>query len=372
MEDLKDQQVDASARVDLTELEKDDFSGLKDLCIKHVPFWASVSRGQIRVKLMAQVLTNRLYRADLMEGDSVLHSLIVKRFNVFGSVINNADTQIETFELLGENDLGPRIFYRFRDVIIQEFIVGNTLERLSLLNLSCLTSMASELARFHKSATAIAPPHWDRNPVVLRTVNTWLPEARKVVEANGNFLDIDGLERKVGEFRAILDAHLKASDSYANKVLFCHNDLYYKNLLNTPHGVRLIDFDYAGFNYVGAEVAKVIDQLDIQYMEDDDDIVEYDVIGVTDEMKAIFAGIYLSEALEKNVLPSDEMVKDFLTSVRIHTLGSALFWSLWGLLMLGQPVSVLNVPQAFYRQYSKLFLKYYDDVLSGLKKDGLV
>ncbi|BAM40381.1 choline/ethanolamine kinase [Theileria orientalis strain Shintoku] len=53
------------------------------------------------------------------------------------------ELQLNVAELLGENNLGPRVICRCSDYTIQEFVEGTTLKNSSFQNLSVITSLAS-------------------------------------------------------------------------------------------------------------------------------------------------------------------------------------------------------------------------------------
>lgn len=45
----------------------------------------------------------------------------------------------------------------------------------------------------------------------------------------------------------------------------CHNDLNNLNIMKTTEKVYLIDYDYVGFNYIGYDIANLINETSIDY-----------------------------------------------------------------------------------------------------------
>jgi len=45
----------------------------------------------------------------------------------------------------------------------------------------------------------------------------------------------------------------------------CHNDLNNLNIMVAPDDVFLIDYDYVGFNYVGFDIANMINETSLDY-----------------------------------------------------------------------------------------------------------
>lgn len=359
------------------ENEEDDLvkiPSIYDLSIDKLPFWSEISKSKITVKLLDKTSTNRVYKVDIWNnsGSSVVESLLVKKFIILGTAINDADTQIQIFERLGKYELGPRIFYRSDDILIQRYIEGSSLGCYSFSKVSTLVTLASSLAKFHRVATAIADPDWDKTPILFKNVENWIPYAKKVVKEFNDFVDIEKLIGYFNEFRGIFDAHLSNSNSHSNVIVFCHNDLYCKNILDTPNGIHLIDYDYSGFNYVGSDVSQIFNQVHVTYDEDDKKTVEYQTEHLTHEMKTIFSSVYLSEALGLSGMPPKELIEEFITSLRVHTLGLAVFWAFAGIMLVKTAKSTWTLPKEYYMHFSRIFCSLYEKTLEELTSLGIV
>uniref|UniRef100_A0A3B0N9A4 Choline/ethanolamine kinase, putative n=1 Tax=Theileria annulata TaxID=5874 RepID=A0A3B0N9A4_THEAN len=322
-------------------------SNLKSLCIRHVPFWNNVNPEFIEIKKMNNGVTNRVYQATLVDGDKdryPIKSVCIKKSSTYNSLVIDDDLQYRIAKLLGDNNFGPRIIGRFGDFTIQEWVEGNTMGIDSLQNLSVLTGIASSLAKFHKKVTELVPKEWDRTPMFLTKIATWSPHVERIIKKYNLGFDYNELVQNYEMFKKILNNHLNTSNSITNSILFCHNDLFFLNIVDFNQGVYFIDFDYCGFNYVGWDIANFF--LKILHILHDPLCHSYTSISpyISEEMKTIFTSVYLSQLLGKNVLPSDDLVNDFLRSVEIHTLGVNLFWTYWGIVMNDKPKNELSKP----------------------------
>ncbi|XP_952059.1 choline/ethanolamine kinase, putative [Theileria annulata] len=335
-------------------------SNLKSLCIRHVPFWNNVNPEFIEIKKMNNGVTNRVYQATLVDGDKdryPIKSVCIKKSSTYNSLVIDDDLQYRIAKLLGDNNFGPRIIGRFGDFTIQEWVEGNTMGIDSLQNLSVLTGIASSLAKFHKKVTELVPKEWDRTPMFLTKIATWSPHVERIIKKYNLDFDYNELVQNYEMFKKILNNHLNTSNSITNSILFCHNDLYPSNILHTNQGIYFIDFDFSGFNYVGWEISHLFFKLCIVYNHHTPPYFNFDdSLALSQEMKTIFISVYLSQLLGKNVLPSDDLVNDFLQSVEIHTLGVNLFWTYWGIVMTDKPNNELSNPYSFIA-YSKF--EYY-------------
>ncbi|EKX72776.1 choline/ethanolamine kinase, putative [Theileria equi strain WA] len=362
------------------ETQKAESSGkipdFHELSMDKLSFWKEVSQNKITVKLLDEkTSTNRIYKVDIWDesGSYVLKTLLVKKFTILGSTIDDGNTQIQVFETLGEHGLGARVVYRSDDTLIKDFIEGSCLENDSFMYLPTLVSLASSLAKFHKFATGVASPNWDRTPRLFKNIEAWIPRAREVVKEYDNYIDIEKLIGYFGDMRAILEKHFKESPAFTNNVRFCHNDLYCKNILETTSGIRLIDYDYSGFNYVGFDVSQIFNQVHIFFDPNDPKkFMEYTTLDLPLEMKRFFVSVYLSEALERNVMLTDKLVDEFLASLRIHTLGLGVFWSFAGIILLGTSKQTPVLPPEFLMRYSHVFCGLYEKTLQELKDLGVV
>ncbi|EKX72441.1 choline/ethanolamine kinase, putative [Theileria equi strain WA] len=347
----------------------DDSDELKDICIKYVPFWDKFGHGDIQVHKITSAMTNRVYRVQVLEPrkDSLgAHKVLLRLVYPDELVSFDMECQNEVLELLSSHEFSPRLVAAFPGGRIEQWLDGYILCTGSLQNISLLTSVAAILGKFHRTVSVVAKPSWSRKPMVDRIVERWLPHVKVAVQKCGMDVDVDKLYRAFDVYKKVIAKHSETSQSFSNKVVFCHNDLHIKNIVATYTGLRFIDFDYAGFNYAGYDVANFFADMPFCYVDQSPSFRVDESLELSRDLKVLFASVYLSAATGSNVLPSDsETIDEFLKSVEIHTLGPVLLWSLWGILLAARP----DVDSDFdYLSYSKVKFSLFGKVLeeSGL------
>ncbi|BAM40378.1 uncharacterized protein TOT_020000635 [Theileria orientalis strain Shintoku] len=349
-------------------LSDHDSKLIKDICIKNIPFWNNLDYNDIEIQLKSNSVSNIVFFVNLICENNEIYpnrTVILKKRTSYSNVIYDRELQLNVAELLGENNLGPRVICRCSDYTIQEFVEGTTLKNSSFQNLSVITSLASTLAKFHRKGTEISLPEWDRTPFVLRHINKWTEPVERIIKKHKLDFDFNELQSSFELYKTLLNNHIKTSNSVANSVLFCHNDLFYKNILQFQQGTFLIDFDYSGYNYVGWDVSCFIIKAHLDYNETEQYHFCNKSYDIPYNLRCIFVSIYLSELLNNNVLPSENVVKEFLDSLETHSLGVHIFWTYWSILMFDKPKSEYSKYFDAY-EYAKFHYNYFKSQLNKL------
>ncbi|AFZ80815.1 choline/ethanolamine kinase, putative [Theileria equi strain WA] len=343
----------------------DDSDDLKSLCTKYVPFWNTLDNDDIKVNRITIALTNRVYKVQIThpeDGTLRVQKVLLRIISADKTILFDLDHQNEVLELLSSYEFAPKLVAVFPGGRIEQWLDGFVLDTDSLQNLSIVTSIASLLGKFHRIVSMVAKPSWSRRPSIERTIEKWIPHARTIVKDNGLNIEVEEMCRAFDIYKKVIAKHAETSQSFSNKVMFCHNDLHIKNIIATYHGLRLIDFEYSGFNYVGYDIANFFAEITFCY---DVDIPPYfrvdESLELSRDLKVLFASVYLSEVTSSNVMPSDsELVEEFLRSIEIHSLGPMLFWSFWGILMVTQPEANVCFD---YLAYSKIKFDVFKRIL---------
>ncbi|UVC49971.1 choline kinase [Theileria orientalis] len=327
---------------------KKDSDEVKDICIKHIPFWDTLTHDDMVAEFISSAVTNRVFKVSLnpeLRKRYPLNKVTIKMTTSFDSLFGDIDRQYEIVKFMSDNDCGPKVVGRFGPYTIQEWVDGTMMNTDSFQNMSVLAGLATSVSKLHKKCTEAAPDHWDRTPFFLPLLSLWAKHLERVITKLNLDFDPHELLRDYKLVLDVLDDHVKSCNSVANTVLFCHNDLFALNILDIQHGVYLIDFDFSGFNYVGWEIASFFRELTIVYDTGAPPyFMSYKKLELSNEFQSFFVAVYLSQLLDKNVLPSDDVVKEFLGTLEIHYLVVDLFWTFWGIIMKDRPIEELNKP----------------------------
>ena len=124
--------------------------------------------------------------------------------------------------------------------------------------------------------------------------------------------------------------------------MFAHNDVQENNLLQTQYGLRLIDFEYANFNFAAHDIAGCFAEWTLDYISDvhpffvvDDDAYP------SARMQRAFCRAYLSEVLEREVEDEDDaghrpadiqLVSELVGAIELFAMSANLLWAVWSIM----------------------------------------
>jgi len=142
--------------------------------------------------------------------------------------------------------------------------------------------------------------------------------------------------------------HKCMTSNPALQVSFCHNDIQENNILmidNECQSLRLIDFEFAGFNFSGFDIASCFLECTYDYMYESHPFYSYEPWRYPSlDSRRRFASAYLDA--KQDSCSSDIL----LVAVERLVLAGHLFWGLWGIIR--GPTSVA-VDEFDYQRYAK-------------------
>jgi choline/ethanolamine kinase len=94
--------------------------------------------------------------------------------------------------------------------------------------------------------------------------------------------------------------------------------------VKTGHQLVVIDFEYAGYNSRGYDIANHFCEWTYNYHSDNDAVMDMNMYPSVEEQTR-FLTSYIHAA------KSDMQVKDLMMEVALWRMGPHLFWGLWGL-----------------------------------------
>lgn len=156
------------------------------------------------------------------------------------------DTKIEreVFSLASQAGIGPKAVLISENYRIEEFIAGSTMERTQCSQ--HLESTAKSLADFHTIPIKSA-----ENSIKLYLHN-WKPQLEQTLSPIASDPSISSILVYLNsEFSSVLNSLI----SNPEELVLCHNDFSYGNLIVTPTGVRIIDYDYSGLAHPSIDLA---------------------------------------------------------------------------------------------------------------------
>lgn len=315
-------------------------SFVRMICQEHVSGW----KGRRMTLSRLDGLSNTLFKVKLVPEELGVQtdagvSTDTVLFRLYGqdvSAFYEPSYELEVFKAMSESGIGPKLIAKGDGWRIEEFHNGRPLLVVELQSPSIFTQIAAQLGRLHKlTGPHFLPNRSDMTPVTLHRLDSWTQEGIAALDEiqlspeRKARLNMDGVIRCVNDMKTFLASKLGCPGRIGYGVVFCHNDVQENNILLTTYGLRLIDFEYADFNFQAAEIGNffnefTIDNIDFQGMPE-----KYP----SPEAQRLFAVVYLSEYLNEVVLESSHgsLISEFLDAVRVGSVISHLTWGLWSL-----------------------------------------
>jgi len=334
----------APAPMQRLELTSEDVLGL---CQTSIPAWKAFSQNEFDVNHLSGGLTNELFRVILKdaEGKRIMPQSVL--FRVFGTEVGSFyDPRQEhsVFVMFANSGFGPKLFGQGEGWRIEEWHESKPLLVQELQSPAALAEVAAMMARMHKlHRNSDFPPEtvFPRESAVQLRLKQWADHCGQCkfrTEAQWQRIAEMRLEELLQDARDWLPAFLTPSRSpppaSGYDMVFCHNDVQENNLLRTPYGIRVIDYEYAHFNEQAADIANFWNEMTLDYCVDGAPFFSLSSTAFpTRRQQRLFASVYLSEYLEKPVNPEDDyLVEPLLAACEKFTAASHLLWGMWSLI----------------------------------------
>lgn len=321
-----------------------------DICRKNIPGWKGINDACIEVKQILSGLTNQLFVVSILSeclSQSLKHPRIL--FRIYGKHVGkfyDSKVELDVFRYLSNINIAPNIIADFPEGRIEEFIDGEPLTTSQLQLPHICVEVAKNMGSLHiiNSKRADFPSRFDKEPVLFKRIYLWREEAKVQMSRNNFQIDkdlyskileeIDHLEELVmcgGRFSMERALELE-SRSPAFSLVFAHNDLQENNLLQTQNNIRMIDYEYSAVNFAGADIANHFCEHMYDYCSDEHPYFKFRCEDYPcEELRKLFVSVYLSQTLQKQVLPTHEIVHTMTRAVEVFTLISHITWGLWSI-----------------------------------------
>ena len=245
------------------------------------------------VKELSGGMSNRIY----LIGNNVL----LRVFGESSDALIDLKTEAYIMRELGNLGISPKILLEFKGGRLEEFI-GNS-RSLTVYDLSDDTIMANligKIKQLHQLSLDL-----DERPVLVENVRRWTAEAKAV---NPNFQQLYDLESVI----------LSLITGVQTTIRLCHNDLQKNNILvnRDTKDVKLIDFEYAGYNFVEFELANFLFELTVNYTSDSFKIHDIELSKIHERV----CQLYMPDRPE------------LANSLRVFTMAAHYLWATWAII----------------------------------------
>ncbi|PIM99107.1 Choline kinase [Handroanthus impetiginosus] len=288
--------------------------------------WSDIADAEaLQVIPLKGAMTNEVYQIKWLtksnRDDSLPRSrkVLVRIYGAGVEIFFDRENEIRTFEFMSKQGQGPRLLGRFSNGRVEEFIRARTLTAADLRDPEISALIATKMREFHK--LDMPGP---KTVVLWSRLRNWLNEAKRLssVEEAAEFRlnvledEISSLEKNLSTVHQLMG--------------FCHNDLQYGNIMmdEETRSITIIDYEYASYNNVAFDIANHFCEMAADYHTETPHVLDYSKYPALEERQR-FIRIYLSGSGEH---PNDLEVEQLLQVVEKYTLGSHLFWALWGII----------------------------------------
>ncbi|KAF7455801.1 choline kinase [Cryptosporidium felis] len=319
------------------------------ICREKIPGWKDISDDCIEVKQIFSGLTNQLFDVSIINKCISLqlkHSRIL--FRIYGKHVGkfyDSKVELEVFRYLSRIKIAPNLIADFPEGRIEEFIDGEplTTSQLQLTHISAEVARNLGLLHVINTKRVDFPESFDKNPILFKRIYLWRDEANIQMSRNNFPIDknlystileeIDRIEETIlGEKYSTKRVSELSSKSPAFSLVFSHNDLQENNLLQTQNNIRMIDYEYSAVNFAGADIANHFCEYIYDYRNDGPPYFKFNYENYpSEELRRLFISVYLSQVFQKQVLPSNEIVRVMAKSIEVFTLISHITWGLWSI-----------------------------------------
>ena len=185
-------------------------------------------------------------------------------FRIYGKNINNLisrEEEIEIYKFVSEKNLAPKLLCLFDEGRIEKFIIAEPLNEKNIYLFQ--DKIIKKIKKIHSLNYNNKLLLWDR----LCKWNSLLKDICFKVQ-------IDSFKEEIDKMKVQIDT--LPQNHYLLKQVFCHNDLLPSNILvDKDKNIHIIDYEYAGVNYLGFELANHVIYYDFENISLKKDIFEF-------------------------------------------------------------------------------------------------
>ncbi|SBS87851.1 choline kinase, putative [Plasmodium ovale] len=349
---------------------------IKRLCLEKVQEWNNFTERDIRVKQILSGLTNQLFEVALKEETIKRNNVARKRvlFRLYGKDVHelyNTISEFEVYSTMSKYKIAPQLLSTFTGGRIEEWLYGDPLRIDDLKNPTILVGIANVLGKFHTlGRKRHLPDHWDKTPCIYKMMERWKKQLSKYKNVNKFKGDIHKYIKESDKFIKFMNTYTQ-SDNIANHVVFCHNDLQENNIINTNKCLRLIDFEYSGYNFLSADIANFFIETSIDYSSSTYPFFHIDKEKyISYENRKLFINEYLSIYLDKSpISPDKKIIDQILEAIEVQALGAHLLWAFWSIIRAYQTKSYNEFD---FFLYAEERFKMYDNQKEYLLSNNII
>jgi len=298
----------------------------------------------IKLDRISGALTNCIYVATSQYTDTV-QKVLVRVYGQGSEAMFERSKEMLWLERLSKQSLVPRLLSVFGNGRFEEYLESTTLKHDTLRDPRISTGIARLLRRLH--GVTDVHPHMPENGDLewWASIGRWMPSTETIVRRLQETNEDERWEEiDLEQLKLQINAYKQWVDKIDSKIVYCHNDLQYGNVLVLQDGpgvtippsshrqvgdTAFVDFEYGGYNPRGYDIANHFCEWKANYHCDEAHVLHPVLYPTLAEQKRFlreYLGHYRSED-DVNMLHAE---------VEAYRPASELSWALWGLVQVGR------------------------------------
>ena len=233
-------------------------------------------------------------------------NVILRLFGVNSNILVNCDNEKYILQNLEAKNLSPKIILDFDGGRLEEYIKNSRiLTTFDVLhNKTILTNLIKKIKELHSVKLNL-----DHKPVLIENINNWTNEAIK----------LDSSYEKIYELKDYILNQLNNTNTLG--IVLCHNDLNKSNILveKDISTIKLIDFEYSGYNFIEFEIANFLCELLIDYNEDGFEFIDFDLTDISKLVCELYTDNY-----------DDSVI--LINNLKIFFVATNYLWIIWSII----------------------------------------
>lgn len=232
-------------------------------------------------------------------------NVILRLFGVNSDVLVNCDNEKYILQTLGAKNLSPKIILDFDGGRLEEYIKNSRiLTTFDILhNKTILINLIGKIKELHN----INLNH--TKPALIENINNWTNSAIKLDPSYNEIYDLkDYILNQLNNINTL-------------GIVLCHNDLNKSNILveKDISTIKLIDFEYCGYNFIEFEIANFLCELLFEYNEVGFEFIDFDLTDISKLVCELYTDNY------------DDSVILF-NNLKIFFVATNYLWIIWSII----------------------------------------
>ncbi|KAJ1975134.1 hypothetical protein H4R35_003285 [Dimargaris xerosporica] len=321
-----------------------------------LPKYHDITADQVQVIPLSGALTNSVYKVIVQRplppstttpAPTKTRQFLLRIYGVGVEQLFEREKELYWLRKLSELGVGPRLLAIFDNGRIEQYLESTTLTATDIRDPRTSRHIARRMCELH-SIVHTLPPRPECVPEAWLCIDKWYPLVKqkwpllqRKYDDRTNLLgdlDMDALAGNINKLKARVTA-------LNPPIVFAHNDLQYGNILRLDQPSQelvVIDFEYAGYNYRGFDIANHFSEWTADYHSDTPHALDFDRYP-TEEEQHMFLNAYIDEQLRLNPdrypefqQPRPQALADLITEITCLRLATHVFWGLWGLIQASE------------------------------------